>query len=187
MLVVGFLIKKPSQREPNFAASFNGIGTSSLPAIAKVKSAETEQRYINPNYAFSFLTPMGFSVSSFADTDTSGKPITTVIVQANSGVEMSGDKKGLQILISSWDEAPEALTDSRIHHDIPNMKITNSTTHDIKNIGTVIEFESDNANFAGKSHEVWFVAHNDLYQISTYAENKSMIDNILSTWNFQGQ
>lgn len=136
-------------------------------------------RYANPNFAFSFIPPTGFTVTSFDDTDQAGTSVTTVIVDDKA------KSKGAQIIISPWDESPDTLTSERIKRDIPSMHITDVAVRDVANIGTVIEFTSDSADFGGKSHEAWFVAHGDLYQMSTYAENGVMIDTILATWKFQ--
>ena len=155
----------------------------------EITQKSLDGRYTNPNYASSFIPPAGLSVASFSDVDSMGAAVTTVILQPKdpsvAHVNNQMNNKGVQILISSWDEAPDTLTASRIQQDIPKMKISNLKVNDIKNIGTVLEFDSDNVSFAGKSHEAWFVAHNDLYQISTYKGNASAINAIISTWNFQ--
>ncbi len=190
LLVGGFMLKKPADQAQSFLESLNRVATTSLEtgtAKENKKNTDSDPRYINPNFAFSFLPPTGYTVATFRDNDTSGSAVTTVLLQAKAGADKQANNNGLQILISAWDETPEALTVARIQKDIPTMKITNSSTRDIKNIGTVIEFESNNANFSGKSYETWFVAHNDLYQISTYSENRGVVSEILSTWNFQGQ
>ncbi len=169
-----FFLKKTPTADLSFSPKTEVATTT--PAQTDVNDG----RYINPNYAFSFIPPKGFTVSSFGDTDQSGTPVTTVLIQ-----EESLYKKGAQILISAWDERESALTPERIHHDIPSMHMEDVSTRNIVNIGTVVEFTSDNPDFAGKSREIWFVAHDDLYQMSTYAENEALVDGILSTWDFQ--
>lgn len=135
--------------------------------------------YTNPNFAFSFVPPTGFVATAFEDFDQAGTPVTTVVVEDQT------KKSGAQIVISPWDESPETLTPERIMRDIPNMRVSGVTVRDVANIGTVIEFESDNADFGGSSREVWFVAHGDLYQMSTNREDRAVLDPILATWKFQ--
>lgn len=139
----------------------------------------SDGRYMNPNFAFSFTPPSGFVASSFEDVDQAGTAVTTIIIDDNT------KNKGAQIVISPWDEPSDALALERIKRDIPSMHISDSSVLDVVNVGTVIEFTSDNSDFGGKSHEVWFVAHNDLYQMSTYAENSAVLEAILATWKFQ--
>ncbi len=136
-------------------------------------------RYVNPNYAFSFVLPVGFTTTSLDDTDEGGEAVTTVLI------EDASKKRGVQIVISMWDEPAEELTHERVKRDIPGMRITDSATRTISSIGNVIEFGSDNEAFGGKSHEVWFVAHGNLYQVSTNEGNTAIVSDILSTWNFQ--
>lgn len=158
------------------------MATSSSPTISPAKISDG--RYTNPNYVFSFLPPAGYAVSAFADTDQSGTPGTTILVQYSDN-EPKPKNSGAQILISTWDEPSNTLTPKRIHRDIPSMRINNVSVENMSDIGEVIKFESDNQSYDGKSREAWFVANGDLYQISSYADNQALIDAILSTWKFQ--
>jgi hypothetical protein len=140
---------------------------------------QNDGRYTNPNYGFSFMPPAGFTVAAFPNIDQGGIEVTTVLVQD------AAKQKGVQIVISPWDEPADALTTARIRHDIPSMRVSSISTREIGNIGTMISFASDNPDFGGKSLEVWFVAHDSLYQLSTYADSSAVLDGILSTWSFQ--
>lgn len=91
---------------------------------------------------------------------------------------------GIQILISPFEDT-KMLTAEMIKRDLPDLKISDTKMVEIKDGYKGISFKSDNQSFAGASHEIWFVFHGNLYQISAFEKFSDILKNIFSTWKFK--
>jgi hypothetical protein len=90
----------------------------------------------------------------------------------------------VQIIVSPFNEDLHALTQDRIHQDVPDMTISDSQPIQIGENYTGLAFKSDNEAFGGASREVWFAFRGNLYQISTYDRLDPLLKKIFATWKF---
>ena len=162
-------------------------GQASTPdAAAAVKSYEYTQDYSDSTYRFSFKYPDDFTVSVVPPAE-NGNGETVLI-------ESSDNKVGVQIIISPYGSDVD-ITAEMIARDIPELKISDAQPVEIGPSRKGLAFMSDNPAFCatpepcaevggGKSREVWFVFNENLYQISTYAENDEFLKKMFSTWQF---
>ena len=98
--------------------------------------------------------------------------------------DQGGRSDGVQIIVSPFSEDLHALTQDRIHQDVPDMKISEPQPVEIGANYTGLAFKSDNDAFNGASREVWFVLRGNLYQISTYDRLDPLLKKIFATWKF---
>ncbi len=151
--IVTFL-QKPKNVDMQYAQVVAPIEIGSgAPSSSQMKKFTTEGEKI------SFEFPSSWTNSVFGSVyDESGK---TILIQDAEG------KRGLQILITQFDE-DITLTAERIHHDVPDMQMSDVRTRTLANNGSSVSavvFTSTNSAL-GKSHEAWFVFEKRLYQIS---------------------
>ncbi len=174
LLVLGFIFL---QKEKFPIATNSAVGTSEKLATAE----EIPMTYSNPRQYFSFQYPNEYKVNEMIDRDSKGLVQgEIVLVQAKSGDR----ERGLQITILPFDETDTTLTKERIQKDIPDMQINDAQTIVLGGVDA-LSFSSNNSDFGGASKEVWLVHNNFLFQISTHASNTALVNNILSTWQFQ--
>jgi len=155
------------------APSTTTADVSTEPNAALPKTAFTHL-YSENVYGFSFLHPDGYSVKSTPNADGAGN---TILIQNDT------TKKGVQILVTPYDDADTTITAKKIAQDIPDMKVLNPQVVQV-GAGKGLAFISDNGAFDGNSREVWFVFRKNLYQISTYAAYDDFVGALLDTWKF---
>ena len=155
------------------ASSTNTESVSAEPNAVLPETAFTHI-YSEKVYGFSFGYPDGYSVKSTPNADGTGN---TILVQNDT------TKKGVQILVTPYDDADTTITAQKIAQDIPDMKVLNPQEVTI-GTGKGLAFISDNGAFDGNSREVWFVFRKNLYQISTYTAYDDFIRVLLGTWKF---
>lgn len=141
-----------------------------------VLSAEVK-KYTHTLLGFSFTYPSSFSISSFGSSDDDVGE--TILLQADGG------KRGLQILITPFDE-DVTLTEERIHHDILDIVMSDVSTRTVgvgeKSVQAIM-FTSANSSM-GKSREAWFVREKRLYQISAPESAESVFMEALDSLRF---
>lgn len=164
----------PVQNSPiNITNAFASASPSPADTIAAPASTFTHT-YTNKKYSLSFGYPDGYSVRSTPNADGGGD---TILIQNDT------TKKGVQILITPYDDADANITEKKIETDIPDMKVSDPQPVPVgRNQG--LAFISDNGAFDGNSREVWFVFKGNLYQISTYASYDDFVKTLFSTWKF---
>lgn len=135
------------------------------------------KKYTHSLLGFSFEYPAQFSISSFGSAyDDTGE---TVLLQGGK------EEKGLQVLITPFDE-DVALTEERIHRDIPDLVMFDVATQTLGNEKKTVQavvFTSTNS-FMGKSVEAWFVRNGQLYQLSAPAAAQDVFTKALDSWEF---
>ena len=128
------------------------------------------QPYTNDAYGFSLRIPADYSVNDSTDSNTGNEAITFEDARSD----------GFQLELSAWDEATTtALTANRIKSDIPDMLVANPQP-----VAGGIAFDSDSPDWDGASHEIWFLHEGTLYQLTTYAKNKRLLDGVLRSWSW---
>lgn len=140
-------------------------------------------QYADSGYHFTFKIPKGYAVTAGKPFDGGDGLVKTITIE-QKGIEGSG----VQIVISPFDEPGSAITASRIMADIPGLHVTGATAFHLGSglqEATGLSFSTDDPNWGGASREVWFEKGGDLYQVSTYAQNAALSDEILSTWVFE--
>lgn len=171
-LLVWQLYFSSSAKEVEQDASFSFVTSTSTDTTVSATPAGNTKRYENKKYSIAFLYPKDFIVSFFSETET----VDMILIQG-------GEKKGIQIAMTTFDEKSTVLTKERILKDIPSIKISNeqSVTIDGKTAG--ISFDGIDSSF-GKTAEVWFVHNGYLFQVTTYIENKDLLRTIVGTLKF---
>lgn len=144
--------------------------TDSVTVASPVEKSLTED-YVNSTYKFSFKMPEDFSARE------SGSPEQKIILLENKQGE------GIQILVSPFEDI-KIVTAEMMRRDLPDLKISDVKTVDIKDGYKGISFKSDNQSFAGASEEIWFVFRGNLYQISTFEKFGNVLKNMFATWKF---
>lgn len=131
------------------------------------------QLYASAKYGFSFKHPKDFKVGELKEEDGD-----SVIIE-NADISESG----IQIFIIPFDE-PGPITEKRIKQDLRNMKIKGKSRVMLAGNIDSLAFFSYHESF-GDTVEDWFVHNGYLYQILTYVENQSLLEQILGTLNFE--
>lgn len=126
-------------------------------------------RYTNTTYGFSFSLPPAYEARA------SGLGEDGEVLTFDAGTETS-----FQIFIMLHDEP--AINEERIRIDLPDLvmkHVREGTLADTE----VLVFNSFDSSL-GDTYEVWFVRGKHLYQIMTYADNESVLNEILGSWGF---
>jgi hypothetical protein len=171
-----FLIQK-SGREEDDSSSVGSVAPALGEGQSVTQLSPGEKRYAHSLIGFSFTYPETLSISSFGSMHEEGGE--TVLLQGDGGA------KGLQILITSFDE-DISLAEERIHRDIPDLAMSDVST---RTLGTgdrtaqAVIFTSENS-FMGKSKEAWFVREKRLYQISAPESAQEVFVKALDSWEF---
>jgi len=140
-----------------------------------IESSAKAVRYTHPMYGFSFEKPDGYTVGSFND----GQGGETVVVQKTSN---DVAKSGFQIYIYDALE-PVELTPQLIKEELPGTNVNNPKKI-ILDGAPGIMFDSNSSSFEGSSFEIWFIHQGFVYQISSYSEFASELQNIIGSWKF---
>lgn len=178
MVVVGalaaglyFVFKKPAA-EPAPGLSIElvqNIEAAAGEVEGQFAASSDLSRHDEPKYGFSFAYPSTYRVGGFSEE--SGD---TLLLQNENGV-------GLQLLITPFDENI-TLTAERIRRDIPDLDMRNVETVQIGGV-LGVSFTSSGNDF-GESAEAWFVRDSHLYQFSTYAGLKPLLDGVVTNFQF---
>ena len=179
-----FFIARPTSPHPEFINKTEQNATSSETlalANPQMESASSltanTKKYIHALLGFSFVYPASLTVSSFGSVyDAAGE---TILLQSDGG------KKGLQILVTTFDE-DITLSAARIHHDISDLTMSEVSTRTIgtgEKTAQAVVFTSTNS-FMGKSLEAWFVREKRLYQVSAPVEAQGLFNSIIISWEF---
>lgn len=130
--------------------------------------------HVDNVYGMSFKYPKDFRVGVFVDDGSRH----TYLIQNDTNL-------GLQIIVSPFDENISILTEERIKKDIPDIVMVNYHVAEIsQNKIQAAIFESESEHF-GRSYEIWFIYKGNLYQASTYFDERELADKILSTLEFK--
>ena len=148
-----------------------------LEAAKEIPSLKYVSAYENDDYGFGFKYPDGFNVMEM--------PIESgqVLILQNQKTDV-----GLQIMITQYDGTEESLTAESVKQSVPDLTIKEPQELFIGESGAKgkgLAFVSDNAEFGGKSREVWFIYNGNLYQMSTYLDYDELIKGILNNWEFK--
>ncbi len=143
-----------------------GISDTNTPASSIIQST-----YTHPSPKFSFEYPDGFSVGSFPE----GEDSETILIHNKDG------EHSVQILISPFDENI-VLTKKRILEDAPDTEVNSEKEIAIGKNAKGLIFESTNSS--GPTTEMWFVHNDHLYQISAPIGSKEMLNDIITTWQW---
>jgi len=129
-------------------------------------------RYENGKYGFSFSHPASYTVTEMKDT---GADI--VLIRDAFG-------NALQVAISPFDEPIATLTPERVRRDLPELVMKDVQEIVIDGMTPALSF-IDPGKGLGATREAWFVSAGSLYQLSTYADSPSLLDGVLSSWQFK--
>lgn len=162
-----------SQATTETVDPMGGAKSEDIAAISKYEYTET---FTHTGYGFSFKYPKSFKVTS--ELQEEGEVILVVDTKTNIGI---------QILVTVYDGTETTLTESMIHENIPDIKISEPQELLLGGgeAGKGLAFLSDNEAFGGKSREVWFIFRGNLYQISTYAVFDEFLKGLFATWHFK--
>jgi len=179
---VMFLLRAPSSApggaELGARITSSATTTPALGADQSVTAvSQSEKKYTDTRVGFSFTYPSAFTISSFGSVyDSAGK---TILLQSDAG------KKGLQVLVTQFDE-DTALTDARIHRDLPSLTMSSVTPRQLgsaRKRAQAVVFTSTNSAM-GESREAWFVYEKRLYQISAPLVAQEAFTAVLDSWQF---
>ena len=145
-----------------------------LPQVDYSTVAMTKS-YSNDQYKFSLDMPDTFAARQLPADDSGA---TTILMESTDRAD------GVQVIVSPFSEDLHALTEARIHQDVPDMTISEPQPVEIGANYTGLAFKSDNDAFNGASREVWFVFRGNLYQISTYDRLDTLLKHIFATRKF---
>lgn len=124
-------------------------------------------------YHFSITYPDGYKASISSDPDGND----TLIVQ-------NSKSEGLQVRIEKMDTPVDAITESMIRNDIPNIVMNDSKNVTVGNVGKGVSFTSNNPAFGGNSREIWFAANGYFYQLSADMKYDDLVGNVIAGWVF---
>lgn len=132
--------------------------------------------YTDATYHFSFDYPESFLLSSFDNPSGDGE---VILLRTSTTTE-----QGIQVLVSPFGE-PEttALTLDRIHKDVPSMITDNSQEITVGDSGKGVLFMDGVASTS--KEQIWFIAKDNLYQVSVSREYVELMNSIISSWKFQ--
>ncbi|MEX0931439.1 MAG: hypothetical protein WDZ88_01675 [Candidatus Paceibacterota bacterium] len=163
--------------EGEYDGEFSDTVTFQPPAIESL--SPFTNKYVSEQYSFSFNYPEDYTSSNFKEPIGENQMRETILVQ---NVQK---KEGFQVLITPFNESGATLTSERIRRDIPDLEIRQEQEVLLGSVGKGIAFLSDNEAFGGASREVWFIIGGNLYQISTYASQEKLLQEMLATWKFE--
>ncbi len=129
--------------------------------------------YTDQNYKFSFRHPADYKVSIVK-----GEEGDILVLQNNKS-------EGFQILIQKIEENIKNITAEMIKNDLPDLVIKSPQSVILGSSGGGVAFESDNPVFGGRSREVWFVYNKVFYQLSANFSQDTLVQTILSSWEFK--
>lgn len=171
-----YFFKAEFQAQKNNYFSGSSAGQNSISANNNQKNSDPTEvsgkgRYVSPEFGFSFSYPEDYTAGSISEP---GKNM--VLVQDKN-------KKGVQILITPFDEPDLVLTPDRIRQDVPDLVMQEQKT---VNVGGQSAQAFINPNgVLGKTREVWFVYKGSLYQIVTTPDFDQTLAGMLLTWKFK--
>lgn len=167
---ISFVPIPQGEQQQAAESSDASVGASST-VLAELPTVALSQHYTNSAYGFSFSYPEGFHVGDVDDQNGS-----TVLVQDSAG------HIGFQIYITPYNGNTN-LTADLIHQNLPDLHISNPQPINLASGGAGLAFLSDNSSL-GNSREVWFAFKGNLYQISAYQSQDTLLQRVLGTWNF---
>ncbi len=150
--------------------------TPSTANLAEIAGYTYTENYANSDFRFGFKYPKDFTVTRAPNAEGNGQ---TILIQNIS------KKIGIQILITPYGGDDVNITPDILKEDIPDLKIGDSHALVIDTTHNGLSFISDNPNFGGSSSEIWFVYKKNFYQLSTYSDQKVLLNEIFKTWKFQ--
>lgn len=146
------------------------VGEELKIAEREMKTAENQNVFKHENPIFSFTYPKGFKAGSFPE---GGGEV--VLLQSDSGV------LGLQVYLTFFGEEV-VLTEEKLRKDLPEMEIKNTAKTKVGGV-EALSFLSKNESL-GETYEIWLIHKGFLYQIISYAGQKTLVDEILKTWQW---
>jgi|GEM_PF-6922893 len=162
-------------KQKTFSSIEDVIGTqvtsSSSPSVLSNADSAGTKKYDGFLYGISFQYPSTLVANSFEQ----GTGDVITLTQAGKGVV-------LQIYVTPYDE--NSITFEKINKDIPGKKIDNAATIAIgqKQDHQALYFED--AGSSPKTNEVWFVYNGNLFQTTSFVENKDILSSIFSSIQF---
>src|SRR5882724_3894046 len=133
--------------------------------------------YTHPELGFSFRYPRGFRVNEIPQ----GEGNALVLVE-----EPTRARQGFQVFSMPYDEEG-ALTEARIRQDVPDKVMEDVHPVQVDGVeGLAFISDDDTHNQGlGRLFEVWTVHHGVLYQLATYPDLASVLQQVLETWTFR--
>ena len=172
-----FLLKNYSSGAPdNF-----GFATTTLPLDAATSTSEVPQvqlppvpdgfkQYKSDQYGFALDYPQELPANESHDEGYA----MTVAFQEKSG------EAGFQIYVAPINGTQ--ITPDRFHMDEPSGVRRDPKDRTVDGVQAVSFHGFDAA--MGETYEIWFIRGGFLYEISTYKELGSWLDDIMKTWRF---
>lgn len=124
---------------------------------------------------FSFSYPSDFTNTDLIESLPNGKERRNIIFKG------SGEKDNFQLVISDFDDKP--ITIERIKKEIPNIDMQNAQEIAVDNAKGVV-FTTTDKDSKLTTREIWFSRDLKLYQISTYPEFDTKMEEILVSWRW---
>lgn len=164
---------------------FSFLGNKDTSEKMEAELAVTGQTYTHPDFGFTFKYPDGYTLGKF------GEGEGEVILVQDAG----NNRQGFQLYITVYEES-EPLSKEIILKAAPQMviknekKITldepdNSAEEGVEPSPPLEALVFDTENTAtGDTHEIWFVAGENLYQASSYVQFGNQLETILKTFSF---
>lgn len=137
----------------------------------KTPAVSDTQTYTDTDYGFSFTYPREHETRPFSDLEDT----KTILVENHQ------TKQGLQVFISSFDE-DIVLTPDRIKKEMPDLVVLEPQNRSLGGVTGVV-FRSTNA-LDVESYEFWIVHGGKLYQVSAPIANKSLFEEMITTWHW---
>jgi len=139
--------------------------------------AALSEVYTHTEPGFSFRYPRAFRVNEIPQEE--GNAL--VLVE-----DPTRARQGFQVFSMPYDEEGP-LTEARIRADLPNKVMED--VHPVQVDGVeALAFTSDDDTHnqgLGRLFEVWTVHHGVLYQLATYPDLASVLQQVLETWTFR--
>jgi len=129
-----------------------------------------ERQYKNITRGFTLNYPESLSFKEYDE----GGGTYTIVFEDEAG------EKGFQIFFTPYSE--DTITESRILKDVPSGEFS-EPTEVVLGDGTHALVFFSNGSF-GELREVWFVKDGFLYEVTTYKDLDTWLDEIMKTWKF---
>jgi hypothetical protein len=154
---------------------YNPVSSAAAVTIAEEKiSSRTvppgQYEYRNAFYKVSLLYPQNLVVR---EREGAGTTMTVTFVDPDTN-------EGFQMYILPYGD--KQISKERFLLDDPSGIMASSTTIDINDISAGAFYSKDIS--LGDTYEVWFINKGFLYEVTTYKELRSQLDDILKSWEF---
>lgn len=155
------------------AANSAGLSPQAAAAASSTAVAPFPHLYTNAEYGFSFRYPDALHVGGNM---TSNDGVTTILVQD------AVQHIGFQIYITPFTDPDPVITAARVAQSLPDLVMRDAQEVQVGG-SQGLSFLTKDASF-GESRQVWIVHKSNLYQVSTYNAQSTLLEKVLATWVF---